>query len=116
MQTTHANRHAGTKRLLGIRTAQLTEYFLRALPRNNPAQFFQPRSLNIRNAPEFLQQFLRGLPTHPRDFAERRLRLPLSPPLPVESDRKTVGLLANFLTQLTHRHLPLQHNRLLSLY
>src|SRR5947199_1661305 len=42
-------------RLLGFRIAELAQNFLRAFSRNYSAQFFQTRSLNIGDAPEFFQ-------------------------------------------------------------
>src|SRR5205807_434207 len=42
-------------RLLGFRIAQLAQNFFRVFSRDHAAQFFQPSSLNIGDAPEFFQ-------------------------------------------------------------
>src|SRR5260370_11738982 len=109
------NRYSIRIRLKGFRIAKLPENFLRVLSRNDAAQFFQPGSLNIGYAPKFVQEFLRRLSTHPGDFTQGSLRLPLSSPLPVKRYRKTVGLVANLLNQVQHRRMPLQHDRLIFL-
>src|SRR5260370_39702530 len=107
------NRYSIRIRLKRFRIAKLAENFLRVLSRNDAAQFFQPGSLNIGYAPKFLQEFLRRLSTHPGDFTQGRLLLPLSSPLPVKRYRKTAGLAANLLNHAQNPRMPLSHALLL---
>src|ERR1700741_1693855 len=94
-------------RLPHFRMLKLAENLLRVFSRNHVSQFFHASPLDVREATKFLQRFLRGLWAHAGDFAQCGLCLPLAAPLPVECNRKSVGLIANMLNEVKDRRMPL---------
>src|SRR5881394_1156031 len=82
------------------RMLQACENSLRAFSRNDRTQLFYARTLNIRDASEFFEQFLRSLRTDAGNFIERAAGLPLAAALTVKRNGKAVGLVANLLNQM----------------
>src|SRR2546427_11705770 len=100
-----------SKWLRGRRFAQVLQDLLRALSRNDAAQFFQSRPLNIGHASKFPKQLLRRLRANAGDFTESGVRLAFPPPLPVKRHGKTVSLVADLLDEVEDWRMPLQNDR-----
>src|SRR5215472_1610658 len=104
-----------SKRLPLVGRQQAREDLFRAFSRDNLAKFFHASSLNICDAPKFLQQFLCRPRPDAGDVAQPAVGLPLPAALTMKSHSEAVGLVANLLNQVEHRRMTLQHDGLVFL-